>query len=112
MSDDDDGAALRHSERLARIAADPRYQALVARRSRLTWLLTAVMVAVFFGYILLIAFDKAFLARPVGGGSTTIGIPIGLGVILVAILITGVYVRIANRRFDPVVRDIRDRSEP
>lgn len=93
---------------LARIAEDPRYRALVARRSRFTWTLTGVMLAIFFGYILLIAFDKALLARPIGGGTTTLGIPIGIGVILTGIILTGIYVRRANRDFDPAVRALRE----
>ncbi len=106
---DPGGAA--HSQRLARVAADPRYQDLVARRSRFTWLLTSIMLTVFFGYILLIAFNKEFLARPIGDGATSIGIPIGLGVILIGIALTGVYVRRANSDFDPLVRTIREDVE-
>lgn len=92
---------------LRTIAEDPRYRDLVARRSRFGWTLTAIMLLVYFGFILLVAFDRAFLARPIAGGTTTIGIPIGLGVILVGIVLTGVYVRRANRRFDPIVAAIR-----
>lgn len=92
--------------RLAAIAHDPRYRQLVRRRSRFAWLLTGVMLVVFFGYILLIAFDKALLARPAFGGTTSLGIPLGIGVILVGIALTGVYVRRANREFDPEVRAI------
>ncbi len=106
-----DPRGVAHSERLARVAADPRYQELVARRSRFTWLLTAIMLVVFFGYILLIAFNKEFLARPIGNGATTVGIPIGLGVILIGIALTGVYVRRANSDFDPLVRTIREDLE-
>jgi len=109
--DAEDRAATLHSERLARIANDPRYQALVARRSRFTWILTGIMLVIFFGYILLIAFNKEFLARPIGDGATTIGIPIGLGVILAGIFLTGVYVRRANKDFDPMVRTIRQDVE-
>ena len=100
-----------HSKHLARVAADPRYQELVARRARFTWLLTAIMLVVFFGYILLIAFNKEFLARPIGDGATSIGIPIGLGVILIGIALTGIYVRRANSDFDPMVRSIREDAE-
>jgi uncharacterized membrane protein (DUF485 family) len=100
-----------HPETLERVAKDPRYQELVARRSRFTWLLTAVMLFVFFGYILLIAFNKALLARPIGAGATSIGIPIGLGVILIGIVLTGLYVRRANSEFDPLVRSIREDLE-
>ena len=103
--------AARHSERLARVAADPRYQALLRRRSRFTWILTGIMLAAFFGYILLIAFNKALLAWPIGGGTTSLGIPIGLGVILLAIVLTGIYVRRANSDFDPMVRSIREDVE-
>lgn len=100
-----------HEERLAQVAQDPRYRALVARRARFTWVLTAVMLAIFFGYILLIAFDKALLARPIGDGATTLGIPIGIGVIVAGILLTGIYVRRANRDFDPAVRALREGGE-
>lgn len=105
MSDD------RAAETLARIAADPRYRALVARRARFTWILTGIIFAAFFGYILLIAFDKALLARPIGDGATSLGIPIGLGVIALAIGLTGIYVRRANKDFDPTVRAIREDAE-
>lgn len=110
-TDEEDRAATLHSERLARIARDPRYQALTARRSRFTWMLTGIMLVIFFGYILLIAFNKEFLARPIGGGTTTIGIPIGLGVIIAGIVLTGVYVHRANKDFDPMVRAIREDVE-
>ena len=103
-----DADATAHSERLARVASDPRYQTLVKRRGRFTWALTCVMLAIFFGYILLIAFNKALLARPIGDGATSIGIPIGLGVILAGIALTGIYVRKANKEFDPLVRSLRE----
>lgn len=86
-----------------RIAQDPRYLALVSRRGRFTWILTAVMLVAFFGFILLIAFDKAFLAQPIGDGVTSLGIIVGFGVILLAIVLTGLYVRQANREYDILV---------
>jgi uncharacterized membrane protein (DUF485 family) len=102
---------MKASPAIERIAQDPRYRALVSRRSRFTWLLTAIMLVVFFGYILLIAFNKPFLAQPIGNGTTSLGIPIGLGVILIGIALTGVYVRRANKDFDPVVRSILEDAE-
>jgi uncharacterized membrane protein (DUF485 family) len=106
--DEVDSKAAAHSDRLAWIAADPRYQALVTRRSRFTWMLSSIMLAAFFGYILLIAFNKELLAERIGGGTTTLGIPIGLGVILLGIVLTGIYVRRANSDFDPMVKSIRE----
>ncbi len=92
---------------LERIAGDPRYRELVRRRARFTWVLTAIMLVAYFGYVALIAFDKAVLARPIGGGVTTVGIPIGIGIILLGILLTAIYVRRANREFDPLVRALQ-----
>ncbi|HVM37019.1 MAG TPA: DUF485 domain-containing protein [Sphingomicrobium sp.] len=97
--------------RVARIAEDPRYERLVRERSRFTWTLTAIMLAVFFGYILLIAFRPDWLARPTGSGVTTIGIPLGIGVILIGILLTGIYVHRANSRFDPMVRSLVEEQD-
>ena len=94
------------SERLARIAADPRYLALTRQRGRFTWTLTCVMLAAYFGFILLIAFDKSALGAPIGAGVTSIGIPVGLGVILLAIGLTGLYVRRANRDYDALVQSL------
>lgn len=96
------------SGRYDEVLADPRYQKLIRRRGRFTWTLTAIMLAAYFGYIALIAFDKAVLARPIGGGVTSLGIPIGVGIILLAIVLTGLYVRRANREYDPLVRALRD----
>lgn len=94
------------SERLARVAADPRYLELTRRRGRFTWTLTFVMLVAYFGFILLIAFDKSALAAPIGSGVTSIGIPVGLGVILLAIGLTGLYVRRANRDYDALVQSL------
>ncbi len=101
------GEAARYDE----VVADPRYQRLVRRRGRFTWTLTVIMLVAYFGYVAFIAFDKAALARPIGNGVTSLGIPVGVGIILLAIVLTGLYVRRANREFDPLVRALRD-GEP
>lgn len=87
---------------LLRIADDPRYHELVRARARFSWVLSTVVVTIFFGYMLLVAFAGPLLARPVGAMRMTVGIPIGLGVIVSGVLLTGLYVWIANRRFDPM----------
>lgn len=88
------------------IASDPRYQELVARRARFGWWLSAAVFFSFVGYLLLIAFDKALLASPVGQGVTSLGIPIGLGLIVLAIVLTAAYVAVANRSFDRQMAEI------
>ena len=89
-----------------RIAANPKYQELKAKRSRLGWWLALAMMVVYYGFILLVAFNKPFLAQRLGEGVTTIGMPIGLGVIVFTIVITGIYVRRANTEFDRLSDEI------
>ncbi|MBS0392479.1 MAG: DUF485 domain-containing protein [Proteobacteria bacterium] len=89
-----------------KIQRHPKYQELRARRNPLGTVLTILMLVVYFGYIGLIAFDKPFLAKPIGAGVTSLGIPIGLGVILFTIAITVYYVRIANNKFDALTEEI------
>ena len=95
-----------NAELLARIQANPKYQALKDRRTKFGWTLTVIMLIAYFGYIGLIAFDKAFLARPIGPGVTSLGIPVGIGLILLTILLTGVYVWRANGEYDRLTREI------
>lgn len=90
-----------------RIAADPNYRKLKETRSSFGWTLTIAMLVVYYGFILLIAFQKDVLAARIGSGVMTWGIPIGFGVILFTILITGIYVRRANSEFDELSEKIR-----
>jgi uncharacterized membrane protein (DUF485 family) len=91
---------------VARIRANPKYQELKRKRSSFGWWLTLLMMVVYYGYIALIAWNKPFLSTPIGAGVTTIGVPIGMGVIIFTIVITGIYVRRANGEFDKLTREI------
>ena len=84
----------------------PKYLELRRKRNAFGWGLTLLMMVVYYGYIALIAFDKQFLAQPIGAGVTSLGIPIGLGVIIFTILITAIYVRRANGEFDTLTKEI------
>jgi uncharacterized membrane protein (DUF485 family) len=83
-----------------RIASHPQYLELKAKRSRFGWWLTAAMMVVYYGFILLVAFNKEWLSQRLGDGVMTLGIPIGFGVILFTIAITTYYVKRANAEFD------------
>ena len=89
-----------------KINNNPKYQELKAKRNRFGWTLTIIMLIVYYGYIALIAFNKAFLAQPIGSGVTTLGIPLGMGVIIFTIIITVIYVRRANTEFDALNKQI------
>ena len=91
---------------VARIEANPKYQALKRKRGGFGWLLTVLMLLAYYGFIGLIAFDKEFLAKPIGAGVTTLGIPIAFGVIVFTIVITGLYVRRANGEYDRLTAEI------
>ena len=91
---------------LAKIEQDPNYQELVRRRSSLGWMLSLIMLIIYFGFILLVAYAPKFLGTPIGTGVTTIGIPIGLSVIVAAFVLTGIYVRKANSSYDTLIRKI------
>ena len=108
MSDDQTAA----DAIVARIEANPKYHELKRKRSSFGWLLTILMLLVYYGYIGLIAFDKELLAKPLGAGVTTLGIPIGLGVIVFTVLITGLYVRRANGEYDRLTAEILKDAAP
>ena len=91
---------------VAKIQKHPKYLELRRARNSLGWTLTLLMLVVYYGYIALIAFNKPFLAQPVGAGVTSVGIPIGMAVIVFTVLITGIYVRRANSTYDDLTRDI------
>lgn len=93
-----------------RIAADPNYQLLKSTRSRFGWILTIAMLVVYYGYILLIAFDKELLGTRMGNGVMTWGIPLGFGVIIFTIVVTGIYVRRANSEFDDLNEKIKQEA--
>lgn len=90
-----------------RITSDPNYKLLKGRRSRLGWWLTAAIMVVYYGFILLIAFEKQVLATRIGSGVITWGIPVGFGVIIFTIAITAYYVVKANGEFDELTEKVR-----
>lgn len=89
-----------------RIENNPKFRELVETRGRFALSLTIVMLVIYFGFILLVAFGKGFLATPVAGGVVTIGIPLGLFVIISAFVLTGIYVAKANTTFDRLNAEI------
>lgn len=94
-----------------RIYADPDFHALERKRSRFSWLLASIVMLIYFSFILVIAFAPELFATPIIEGKIiTWGIPVGLFVILLSFLLTGVYVYRANNEFDQITKDIVDRA--
>ena len=94
-----------------RIYADPNFHALERKRSRFSWLLASIVMLIYFSFILVIAFAPELFAIPIIEGKIiTWGIPVGLFVILLSFLLTGVYVYRANNEFDQITKDIIDHA--
>ena len=89
-----------------RIVSNPKYQELKAKRTSYGWWLTLAMMVVYYGFILLVAFNKPFLSQRMGEGVMTIGVPIGFGVIVFTIVITAIYVQRANKEFDDLTAEV------
>lgn len=90
-----------------KVKSSAAYRELVRKRSRLGWTLTALVLLVYYGYVLLIAFNKQFLAAKMGAGVMTWGMPIGLFVIVFTVVVTGFYVRRANSAYDQLTEQIK-----
>ena len=90
-----------------RVLRDPKFQELVASRNSFAWTLTALMLVIYFGFILLVAFDKPLLATRIGDSAVSVGSVIGLAVIVSAFVLVAIYVARANGRFDDLTRDVR-----
>ena len=89
-----------------RIQSHPKYLELKRERNRFFFFFTILMRFVYYVYIALIPFNKPSLAQPIGNGVTTLGVPLGFGVIVFTIVITGIYVRRANGRYDALIQAI------
>jgi uncharacterized membrane protein (DUF485 family) len=91
----------------SRILANPEYRRLIERRDSLAWLLSACVLVIYFGFVLMVAFTPEILTAKIAEGSVIpVGIPMGVGVILISIVLTGIYVRRANHTFDPMIEAI------
>jgi uncharacterized membrane protein (DUF485 family) len=84
------------------------FRRLVERRWTVSLALTAALFVAYYGFILLVATNKPLLARRIGQ-TVTLGIPIGMAIIVLAWVLTAAYVWWANRQYDPEVRRLRDR---
>lgn len=84
----------------------PEFHRLAARKNRVSWILTLAAVAVYFGFIFLIAFRKDLVGSKLTENMTW-GIPLGIGVIVVSWLLTGIYVWWANGTYDVMVAELR-----
>lgn len=96
---------------VSKVTTNPKFKELVHKRNSLATTLTIAVLVLYFGFILLVAFAKGFLATPIGAGLMTWGVPLGVGVIVGAFVLTGIYVRRANAEFDTLTAQIVEESK-
>ena len=95
-----------------RILKSSKFQELTRRRSKFAWTLSAIVLVVYYGFILVVGFAPGVLGTPIAAGKTlTVGIPIGACIIIMAWLLTGVYIRRANKEFDAINDQILEESK-
>ncbi len=92
---------------IATLLETREFKHLVMRRWRASLILTVVLFVVYYGFIILVATNKPLLSTRLGAG--TVGIALGVAVIVLSWVITAAYVIWANRHYDPEVRRMRER---
>ena len=99
-------------ELATQIHADARFVELVDKRNRYNWTMAIIMMAIYFAFILLIAFNPGLLATKIAAGSTiSLGILLGFLIILVAIVMTWMYISHANKEFDGLTHELREHMQ-
>ena len=98
---------MNHIEQIRQL---PEYVELTRARKKIVWPLSIAVIAAYFALILAIAFSPTSLGAPIGDGVTSIGVALGLGIILYCMVITGIYVTYANRVIEPLTRAIAKKA--
>jgi uncharacterized membrane protein (DUF485 family) len=95
-----------------RIRTNPKFRELVSRRTRFAIVLSAIVLVAYYGFMMVVAFRPAMLHAPLAEGSAlTVGMPIGVGIVFVSWLLTGLYVWRANTDFDRINEDVLREAE-
>ena len=94
-----------------RVKADPNFQELVRKRSVFAWTLSVNHARNLFRLRADHRLQQELFAKSLSGGVTTVGIPVGLGVIVSAFVLTGIYVVRANTAFDELTKKIVEKAK-
>jgi cation/acetate symporter len=90
-----------------RMRANPKFQELVARRGRFAWTLAIIVLVMFYGFVMTVAFNPLSLGKPVAEGSMlTVGVAVELFMFIFFWVLTALYVKRANSEFDALTQEI------
>jgi uncharacterized membrane protein (DUF485 family) len=101
------GGAQDNRDLTRRVASDSTFETLVRERFALRLILSAIVILTYFSFILLVAFSPSSLATPVTANSVvSVGIAFGVGLILLSVVLTAIYVWRANQRFEVLTQQV------
>lgn len=90
-----------------RMRANPKFEELVTRRGRFAWILALIVLTMFYGFVMVVAFSPASLGQPIAEGSmVTIGVAVELFMFIFFWVLTALYVRRANTEFDALTQEV------
>ena len=96
---------------IGRLTNNLKFQELVRVKNRLSWTLAIIALTLFFGYLSVVALWPAYIGEPVAAGTTlTNGIVFGLAIVISAIVLTGIYVAIANGKIDRLTKELQEEA--
>jgi uncharacterized membrane protein (DUF485 family) len=90
------------------ILNDDDFKSLSSQKTTISIILTILELVLYFGFIGLIAFNKPFLASKISG-AISIGIPIAVATIILSWVLTGIYIRWANAKYDVLVKKVKEK---
>ena len=97
---------------VTKIKSNPKYKELVSKRNSFSLKLSLFVLAMFYGYVLVIAFNKEILATKIGDGVMTVAYPVGAAIIVISFITTLIYVVRANGEFEDleiaIKNDVKD----
>ena len=93
---------------VTKIKSNPKYKELVSKRNSFSLKLSLFVLAMFYGYVLVIAFNKEILETKIGDGVMTVAYPVGAAIIVISFITTLIYVSRANSEFEDLEMAIKD----
>ncbi len=102
---------IRIQKSASEVINSPDFKRLVAKRWTVSGILLALLFVTYYGYVMVIGFDKEIFSAKIGE-ATTLGIPVGIAVIVFAFILTAIYVVWANSKYDPEVERLKNQLKP
>ncbi len=98
-----------NQELVDKVTSHPKYNELVSKRTKFAWILSIIMLVIYYSFIMVLAFAPGVLGAKISAGSViSVGIPVGVVIIISAFILTGIYVYRANGEFDKLSNEIKE----